>query len=88
MRTIIAELLELLIATLTRVRDKLAPSTNTYTPPLPDFDRFQYRTVTPPATARARGWDKLQEAERRLALYRWAEEVERPAPASAENLSR
>lgn len=76
--TIIAALLERPIAVLAGVRERLMAPTLTHVPVLPDFDRFQYCIVTPPLTAKARGWDKLQEAERRLRLYRWAEDLNDP----------
>jgi hypothetical protein len=46
--------------------------------PLPDFTNFSYSIVNPPEPAKGRGWDKLKECERRLALYRWAEHLNAP----------
>ena len=46
--------------------------------PLPDFINLQYVIVTPPKRPKGRGWEKLKECERRLALYQWAEELNTP----------
>jgi hypothetical protein len=46
--------------------------------PLPDFTNFQYVIVIPPNRPKGRGWEKLKECERRLALYRWAEHLNAP----------
>jgi hypothetical protein len=51
---------------------------STCSDPLPDFTNFSYSIVTPPEPAKGRGWDKLKECERRLALYRWAERLNAP----------
>jgi len=48
------------------------------TDPLPDFTKFSYNIVTPPKRPKGRGWEKLKECERRLALYRWAEQLNAP----------
>jgi hypothetical protein len=46
--------------------------------PLPDFTHFSYNVVSPPAQPKGRGWEKLKEGERRLALYQWAERLSMP----------
>ena len=51
---------------------------STCSDPLPDFTHFSYIIVIPPDQARGQGWDKLKECERRLALYRWAEQINYP----------
>jgi len=39
----------------------------------PDLDHFDYQVSIPPATTRIAAWAKLQECERRLAVFKWAE---------------
>jgi hypothetical protein len=46
--------------------------------PLPDFTHFSYNFVSPPGQPKGRGWGKLKECERRLALHRWAERLNDP----------
>jgi hypothetical protein len=46
--------------------------------PLPDFTNFLYNIASPPDHPKGAGWDKLKECERRLALYRWAEQINYP----------
>jgi len=48
------------------------------TDPLPDFTNFSYKIVTPPDRPKGIGWEKLQECERRLILYKWAEQINYP----------
>jgi hypothetical protein len=48
---------------------------STCTDSLPNFTNFSYSIVTPPDQPKGRGWEKLKECERRLALYRWAEQL-------------
>ena len=59
----------------------------TDTNPLPDFTNFSYKIVTPSDPVKGRGWDKLKECERRLALYRWAERLNAP-PEGTQHLPR
>ncbi len=41
--------------------------------PFPDFEHFVYKIATQPTASKLNAWSKLQEAERRLATYKWAE---------------
>lgn len=41
--------------------------------PFPDFDYFAYRIAIRPTPSKLIAWGKLEEAERRLATYKWAE---------------
>ncbi len=40
---------------------------------LPDFDHFTYKIATRPVASKLIAWSKLEEGERRLAMYEWAE---------------
>ena len=46
--------------------------------PLPDFTHCSYRIVRLPPTPKGRGWDKLQECERPLAMYQWVQDLNNP----------
>jgi hypothetical protein len=48
---------------------------------LPDFSNFIYQIAVQPANSRLRAWGKLQECERRLELYKWAENLNDPSQA-------
>lgn len=39
----------------------------------PDFDHFIYKIALRPAASILTAWSKLEEAERRLTIYKWAE---------------
>jgi hypothetical protein len=41
--------------------------------PFPDLDSYTYSIGIPPAGSRITAWSKLQECERRLLVYKWAE---------------
>jgi len=45
---------------------------------LPDFDHFTYKIAIRPPATRLIGWCKLEEAERRLAMYKWADGKNEP----------
>jgi len=45
---------------------------------LPDFEKFPYKMAVPPSGSRIVAWTKLQECERRLAMYNWAETLNDP----------
>ena len=47
--------------------------------PLPAFDGLKYEIATRPPQAKALAWDKLEELERRLLFYQWAESLNDPA---------
>lgn len=48
---------------------------------MPDFQAFRYVIAIPPAGSRLIAWDKLRETERRLAMYKWVEELNDPGKA-------
>ena len=41
--------------------------------PFPDLDNYTPRIATPPRASRITAWTKLEECERRLVVYNWAE---------------
>jgi hypothetical protein len=45
----------------------------------PDLEAFPYQVAGGPVNPKARAWAKAREYERRLALYRWAEQLNDPA---------
>ena len=45
---------------------------------LPDFDHFSYKIALRPPAAKLVAWCKLEETERRLAMYKWAEGKNEP----------
>jgi hypothetical protein len=44
----------------------------------PDLENFTYRIAISPANTKILAWGKLRECERRLAIYRWAAELNNP----------
>ncbi len=47
----------------------------------PNFANFKYKIAIRPDGSRVRAWDKLQECERRLEMYKWIERQTDPASA-------
>lgn len=48
---------------------------------MPDFQHFPYVIAVAPPSPRLTAWGKLREAERRLAMYRWSEQLNDPSKA-------
>ena len=46
--------------------------------PFPDFDHFIYTIAIRAGAGKLTAWSKLEEAERRLAIYKWAEGKNEP----------
>jgi hypothetical protein len=44
----------------------------------PDFENFTYKVAVVPPLTKITAWGKLQECERRLAMYQWAEALNDP----------
>lgn len=48
---------------------------------LPNFANYKYQIAIRPDRSRVKTWDKLQECERRLEMYKWVESQTDPASA-------